>query len=103
MIYDTTSCPLCETETEIQLQIGSSIRNEASAELPSFYPWVSLTPGSDFVDLSKHPAVIQARFESVEGRIGDLIVTAEIVSNVVDTISLTDTGKTGIQIFKFIF
>ena len=97
MVYDTTSCSTCEAEPEVHLQIGSSVRSETSPPLPNFHPWVSITPGSDFVDLSQHPTVIQARFDYAEGRLGDLIATAIIRLNsvVVALVQLFDTGLMG--------
>lgn len=90
-------CNDCETEPEIQLQIGSSKRNSTSDPLPTFHPWVSLTPGFEYVDFSKNPSVIQVWFESVNGRIGDLFVIADIIldSDVLETVNLTDTGTMG--------
>lgn len=101
MNYNAT-CDECETETEIHLQIGSSKRNSTSNPLPTFYPWVSLTAGLKYVDYSKNPSIIQAKFESVNGRIGDLVVTADIIldSDVLETVNLTDTGKIG-MLFQF--
>lgn len=97
MVYDTTSCSLCETEPEIHLQIASSIRSTTSPSLPIFQPWISLTAGSNFVDLSKHPAVIQARFEYAGSHLGGLTVTAEMVldSVVKASVPLFDTGLIG--------
>lgn len=97
MVYDPTSCPTCDAEPEIHLQIGSTIRSETASPLAKFHPWVSLSPGLDFVDLSQHPTVIQARFDSAEGRLGGLIATADIFldSIFVETIPLFDTGLMG--------
>lgn len=98
MSYDTSLCSTdeCEANPEIHLQIGSSIRTPGSV-LPKFHSWVSLTPGSEFVDLAQHPAVIQARFDSANGRIGELIVRADIVSSNGDvtSVTLTDSGSQG--------
>ncbi len=97
MIYDDSFCASCGKEPKIHLQIGSSIRNRTSSSLPKFSPWISLTAGSDFVDLAQHPAVIQARFDSIGGRLGDLSVSVEVISNsvVLSSIKLTDTGTMG--------
>uniref|UniRef100_A0A0P5UIX1 Calcium-activated chloride channel regulator 1 n=1 Tax=Daphnia magna TaxID=35525 RepID=A0A0P5UIX1_9CRUS len=92
--YDTTSCSSCETQPEIHLQIGSSIRSATSPALPTFQPWVSLTTSSGFVDISEHPAVIQTRFEYANSNLGGLIVTADVILNSVvkASIPLFDTG-----------
>lgn len=60
---------------------------------------MSLTAGSKFVDLSQHPAVIQARFESSDGRLGGLNVNADVALDgiVVASVSLTDTGTMSIR------
>lgn len=97
--YDTSSCSTCDAEPEIHLQIGSSIRSETSPPLPTFHPWVSLTPGSNSVDLSRHPVVIQARFDYADkGRLGGLMATADVRFNsaVVASVPLFDTGLMGI-------
>ena len=97
MDYDTATCTTCETQPEIHLQIGSSIRSASSSPLPKAQSWVSLTAGSEFVDNSQHPAVIQTKFDSVEGKLGGLAVTADVVldSVVVASIPLSDTGTMG--------
>jgi hypothetical protein len=109
--YDASSCSTCDAEPEIHLQIGSSIRSETSSPLPKIQPWVSLSPGSDFVDLSQHPTVIQVRFDFAEGRLGGLTATANIFldSVFVASIPLFDTGLMGIfdgqqfyDVFSFI-
>ncbi len=96
--YDISSCSICDAEPEIHLQIGSSIRSETSPPLPTFHPWVSITPGSNFVDLSRHPTVIQARFGYDGGRLGGLMATADVRLNsaVVASVPLFDTGLMGI-------
>ncbi len=97
MAYDRTGCNTCETEPEIQLQIGSSVRSATSLPLPKALSWVSLTAGSQYVDISQHPAVIQTRFDSTAGRLGGLTVIADVVldSVVVKSVPLTDTGSLG--------
>ncbi|KAI9554892.1 hypothetical protein GHT06_020170 [Daphnia sinensis] len=92
--YNNTSCSSCETQPEIHLQIGSSIRSATSPALPKFQPWVSLTTNSGFVDMSEHPAVIQTKFEYNNSNLGGLVVTADIVLNSVvkASIPLIDTG-----------
>ncbi len=98
MTYDTAACGgTCETEPEIHLQISSSIRSTTSSPLPKFRPWISLTAGSEYVDISQHPVVIQARFDTTANRLGDLTVRADVVREdfVLGTISLFDTGTMG--------
>ncbi|KAI9558300.1 hypothetical protein GHT06_015053 [Daphnia sinensis] len=92
--YDTTSCRSCEAQPEIHLQIGSSIRSATSPALPKFQPWVSLTTSTGFVDVSKHPAVIQTRFEYANSNLGGLTVRADVIQNSVikASIPLFDTG-----------
>ncbi|XP_046643221.1 calcium-activated chloride channel regulator 1-like isoform X2 [Daphnia pulicaria] len=107
--YDSSSCSTCDAEPEIHLQIGSSIRSETSTTpgskppLPTFHPWVSLTPGSNSVDLSRHPVVIQARFDYADkDRLGGLMATANVRLNsaVVASVPLFDTGLMDSDISK---
>ena len=95
--YDTNGCSTCEPQPEIHLQIGSSVLTPTTI-LPTFHPWVSLTAGSEYVDISFNPVVIQAKFDTTSGRIGGLIVRADIVRGdvVVDSIPLSDTGTMGL-------
>lgn len=98
MTYDSAACGgTCETEPEIHLQITSSIRSATSSPLPKFRPWISLTAGSEYVDISQHPVVIQAMFDTAANRLGDLTVRADVVHDgfVVGTIPLFDTGTMG--------
>lgn len=92
-------CTDCNQQPEIHLLIGSSVRVPTST-LPVFRPWVSLSAGSDSVDASRHPAIIQTKFDSGNGRLGGLTVTADILFNsaVVATIALSDTGTMGIYL-----
>jgi hypothetical protein len=101
VVYNTSTCSACDAEPEIHLQIGSSVRSQTNSPLPKFKPWVSLSPGGDFVDLSQHPTVIQARFDFEEGRLGGLIAKADIFldSIFVTSIPLLDTGLMGM--FQF--
>ena len=95
--YDTNGCSTCEPQPEIHLQIGSSVITPTTI-LPTFDPWVSLTAGSEYVDISYNPVVIQAKFDTTSGRIGSLIVKADFVRDdvVVDSIPLFDTGTLGL-------
>ena len=93
--YDTNGCETCQNPATIQLQITTSPKD--STDVTRLYPWVSLTAGSDAVNASKHQMVISAKFQSKNGPLGDLSVSAEIIkdSTKLATISLTDSGTLG--------
>jgi hypothetical protein len=99
--YNSSTCSNCQAVADIHLHVSSSIRNTTSdlpKDLPKLKSWISLTPGFDFVDLSQHPVIIQVRFDSKDGRLGGLTITADLIQNsvVVESIPLTDTGTFGI-------
>lgn len=76
--------------------------------MPKFQSWVSLTAGTQQVDLAQHVAIISARVDTSNGRLGDLTVVAHIASvndaTAITSVVLTDIGTLGnlIKIVAFL-